>query len=521
MIIKPRNTRILMGAVLCIAIGLTGCDSRIAAQPSATTELGIAFPGTTRTHTPGAKDPAATITPLPTRPTEISYPLDSPLADWAVIDLPEFQLSLQYPPGMDVQTGADESIQINTLPNSSAGQEATCTLEANRQDLYGRYPMVSLWNSTHGFYGCAIQPSEDALTSQEGTLLAWYPFWVERDEILQIRAPLDIFRAIAQGLVPTQTYIPPSHQSDLVPSECYLNKQPPEQSLVNGLRITTYRLTSSVCHQKLNVESFATLLPKDAAQHRTRMLHPTDSNHDQLNLLLEPFGYQIEANVLYHQKVPQTGLLEWAGKPLINAAGTRFILPFITSGDYSVSHFSNQVLPPDGEAFFYSSLGYVPHYAFLGDDLLRVNFDSDHLTPVGAPSILEVYRENQQIFTMNVLPPNPASGPLRGLYSWNGHWFLEVSDVLIRDGIILNQELGYSEIFAMRWINNLPFYLYRQGEQIHLSYNGLPLPPSYQQVIHEPSCCSGALVNMTLAENGIGFFAEQDEFWYYVIIEGE
>lgn len=518
------SRKIFLSALLSAI--LASCSSGIATQPireatSTVADTDTAIP----TSLPSATVRPATITPLPTRPTATIYPPYDPPADWPGQPLPGFQVSLQYPPGWQIQTNDPapmdgEGIMVNSRCNAGEGQNAVCTLEANRLELYGSYPAVNLWNSNNGFYGCAILPSSDASAPELGTLLAWYPYWVKQDRILQIEAPIDFLVAIGRGLQSDLEYTPPTGNPDLVPSDCYLNKQAPKQSAMGGLNLTTFRLTSSACYQSLNVESFATLLPKEAAEGRSALWNAQGQDRELLNQQLKPFGYQIHDNILYKEGAPQTKLLGWVGAPLINASRSWFILPITDSSGFPFTNFSNQPLPAGEDPVFYSSLGYVPHFAFLEDDLLWVQYDIHHLTPVGAPSRLQLMRNDEVIFTYSLLPSSPASGPLRGLNTWDGHWYLEVSDVLIRDGVVLNQELGYSEIFGFRIINEQPFYFYRQGSQIYVSYNGVTIPGPYQQIIHEPSCCSAGLTNMTLGENGLGFFAEQDGYWVYVIIEG-
>ena len=127
-------------------------------------------------------------------------------------------------------------------------------------------------------------------------------------------------------------------------------------------------------------------------------------------------------------------------------------------------------------------------------------------------------RNDELIFSYTVLPPNPASSPVRGLYVYDNHWYLEVADVLIRDGVVLNDATNASEIFTFHFLNDKPFYFYRQEKDIHISYNEETLPISYQRVIHEPMCCSGGMVNMTLVQDALGFYALRDGNWYYVAV---
>ncbi len=182
---------------------------------------------------------------------------------------------------------------------------------------------------------------------------------------------------------------------------------------------------------------------------------------------------------------------------------------------------SNQSIETIQNPQFYSSLGYVPAMVFLGNDLIQLDYDPDYRADVGFPFGLRVNKNGEVIFKYTVLPPSPAGGPVRGLYTWQGHWLLEVADVFIKDGVVLNQQLSYSELFTWRLINDQPFYFFRQGDRVYLSYNDITLPQTYERVLHEPSCCSGAMVNMTLADDALGFFALRESYWYYVIVTAE
>ncbi len=498
---------ILIGYLLlgCLSACTKGFSSTFA--QTATIIPTTSTPATTSLR-PTATPRSATITPLPTRITPTVYPPEIPPENWQTVILKAYDLSLSIPPGWQVQTTSPENTTANTILLSSRqisgeGTNAACVLEANQPDLYGNYPILNRWSSNNSFYGCAIYPTDDSSPAAEGTLLIWYPYWVDAAQILRLSAPLDALLAIENSLQYQGEKQPWSGNSDLVPAECRLNKMPPELTVIDGLSFTKYQLTSSKCYQHMNVDSFAPLLPKEAVQKRQDLHNEAGYDRNQLNQQLAPFGYQIRDNLLYQDNTAQTKLLGWVGKPLFNATNTMFILPYTESNGYSYAYFSNQALPGSQDFEFYSSLGYVPRYAFLGDDLLWLRFDTNHLAPVGSPSVLQLFRNDELIFEYSVMPSTPASVPPNGLYTWNGHWYLEVNDILIRDGKVLNQELGFSEMFTFQVINEQPFYFFRQGEQIHVSYAGKTLPQTFQSVIHEPSCCSGGQVNMTRERMGL------------------
>ena len=270
----------------------------------------------------------------------------------------------------------------------------------------------------------------------------------------------------------------------------------------------------------MDVEAFAALLPAQASERITQLRLQSADRVNEINAILAPFDFIVREHVLYQGQTPVSGLLQWLGQPLINASQTLLYLPVneaSTYKTYQISKTSFEIAQNEG---FYSILGYVPTRIFLGDDLLQLAYDPDYRAHVGKIG-LQVPSNSDLIFEYTVLPSSPAAGPVRGLYTWQDHWLLETADVFIRDGVVLNRELGYSEMFTWRFLNNQPFYFYRQGPQIHLSYNEETLPVTFERVLHEPVCCSGGMVNMTLADDALGFYALQDGFWYYVIVSAE
>ena len=302
------------------------------------------------------------------------------------------------------------------------------------------------------------------------------------------------------------------------PAECILNQDPPSKTSLNGLIIEEYRLTSAECYKQMDVEAFAGLTPAEAREKATRLLIQEDAYYEEINRMLAPFGYAIRDNKVYLGEMPITEALDWVGGAVINQSGTEFYLPirvWMSGQRYLVS---NQNLEEVKFSLFYSSLGYVPTLAFVGDDLYSLAYSEDNGAKPDYSSSLKVLKNDEIIYEMTVFPPNPASGPVRGIYSRDGHWILEVTDMIIQDGEVLNQKLDYSEMFTWRALAGKAFYFYRQAGETHISYDNQTLPLQYENVIHQPMCCSGGMVNMTLGDNGLAFYALRDGFWYYVLL---
>lgn len=110
--------------------------------------------------------------------------------------------------------------------------------------------------------------------------------------------------------------------------------------------------------------------------------------------------------------------------------------------------------------------------------------------------------------------------PIGHFGAWNDHWFLQIGNFVIQEGEILNEKFGFEETFDWRLINDKPFYFFRKGQRVGISYDGQFLPIYYHDVIHG-YCCSLALHNPHGDENSIRFFGRRDGIWNYVIVEVE
>jgi hypothetical protein len=108
--------------------------------------------------------------------------------------------------------------------------------------------------------------------------------------------------------------------------------------------------------------------------------------------------------------------------------------------------------------------------------------------------------------------------PMNTFQAWDDHWVLAVDNFVIQDGEIINQPLGFEEVFDWHLINGKPFYFFRKGPQVGLSYDGQFLQPYYHEIIHG-YCCGLALNNPTFGENTVRFFGKREDTWYYVVVK--
>jgi len=108
--------------------------------------------------------------------------------------------------------------------------------------------------------------------------------------------------------------------------------------------------------------------------------------------------------------------------------------------------------------------------------------------------------------------------PVEGFKSWSNHWILLVGDYMIKDGEIINEEFGFEEVFNWYLINDKPFYFFRKGSRIGISYDGQFFPTNYNYIPHN-YCCGLGLNNPRMVENTIRFFGKRDNIWYFVVVD--
>lgn len=125
--------------------------------------------------------------------------------------------------------------------------------------------------------------------------------------------------------------------------------------------------------------------------------------------------------------------------------------------------------------------------------------------------------------------------PLQGLWTFDGHWIVEVASVsqthdemdnenvfqtlglIIKDSEDLNQNYAYHETFGFQLLNGKPFYFFSRGGEIGFSYNNKETRLGYELVPHY-GCCSAAVLNPKPAENIVSFFTQKNGYWFYVEI---
>ena len=168
--------------------------------------------------------------------------------------------------------------------------------------------------------------------------------------------------------------------------------------------------------------------------------------------------------------------------------------------------------------------------ATLGTD--RLVAWEDYTSGLFSTGTVDLTRNGTSIYKIPVGDSGPI-GSLRGLWTYADHWALETAYVkthqtgneidsqatgqISLDGHLLNKQLGYQEAFGFQTMHSKPFYFYKQGGKIGISYDGVEIPLGYAEVLHY-GCCSAATLNPRVAQNMVAFFARKGSMWYYVEI---
>ncbi len=147
---------------------------------------------------------------------------------------------------------------------------------------------------------------------------------------------------------------------------------------------------------------------------------------------------------------------------------------------------------------------------------------------------IEVLLDDEVIYTAEGGKGNTTFDHLRGLWSYDNHWVLEyvyvtvtidergntmddVTGQVVRDGVVLNEEHSYDEVFGFQLMKGKPFYLYKENGQIGVTYDEQEFMLGFEE-IPRYNCCSPAELNPRQSQNMVSFFARRGETWYYVEI---
>ncbi len=464
-------------------------------------------------------------------PTIMPSPVPWPTSDpsWKTYTNSDLRVEFNYPPDWHLTSsnsleGQDGFARLEILTNNGSDPDTFCEMEANlgKPEAFGKYPKI--------IGTCLILPSDDQPSNRHGEAVyyLWFPPNIHPNSLLALHADRSHILAIAQSLHFTN-YSTLSVEEGRKGNQCdyKVSGAVPHELQRGGLKVEEYPISGpATCNPLDDAEAFyGKMRSGKGAKPADNLIHDMQAIQNKLNDVnssLAPFGYTIQLNENTYE-INQNGKLvlryiSWLGQLTVNTSGTDFILP-IRSGETFLLRPDgiHQIDPKDPLAndFIFP--------IFLGDEQIRLqySFYPPNFSFTVYPTLVNVKKKGQIIYTFSIPSFTPASGPVQGLWAWDGHWIMKVAGVIIEDGRILNEELGYPEMFSWWLMNGKPFYFFRKEGKINVSYNDQKLDLSYDEVINKPLCCSSALLKMHKLDNGLLFFAQRDEIWYYVILTME
>jgi hypothetical protein len=138
--------------------------------------------------------------------------------------------------------------------------------------------------------------------------------------------------------------------------------------------------------------------------------------------------------------------------------------------------------------------------------------------------VVTVERGGEVVFSAPAGMPSPIL-PLQGLWTYSGHWALELVDTdadvwqgqVFVDGKLINASGEYDEAFSFQLLDGRPFFLFSRGGRLGCSYDGVEVDLGYDRIPHY-HCCSESVLNPVQAQSMVAFFAQRGEDWFYVEI---
>lgn len=150
---------------------------------------------------------------------------------------------------------------------------------------------------------------------------------------------------------------------------------------------------------------------------------------------------------------------------------------------------------------------------FIGDDLLTL----DRTEKAGAMSLdvrrFDARRGKAVVHTMSI--PTWLENPVKGFWTFEGHWVLEVAGQVFVDGKSLHEKGEYSEVFDWAVVGGRPFYFFSRKGHFGMSYDGKDLPLEYDELLHG-NCCSLGGYDPSFNPSLVRFHARRGEAWYFV-----
>lgn len=544
---RPMPTRHHAVAYLFFLTVISACQP-IGIQPVSTSST-ISTPAQTPTLSSSIAVPTmfsqqATESSAPTA-TQPILPTSIP-ETWKTFTNPAINVALRYPENWQAQaatrvSGSDGFFEISAwdYPASKFDRLVNlCVLDANNPDLtpiFGPFPFISDWlgwdvqRQEWMGHGCIVSPSGSA--GSQAVLYARDPRPEAHNQLLVLRADNAHFGGILSSLRFIEVDVP-------APSTGYYDspfcKEPPKAApvttrQVGNLVIREYAIANATCDPWKHFDGFQARVKTLAIVQNTTPNRGTESRVESANRALAPFDYRLvvrPTNPQSYDLFKKADLViegfTYFGPVSVNAAGDDFILwvqdGFNNSAPSEVRRGSVRTLKAGEDGF---------NSVWAGADLITFGYSRDRLFPIGAPAGVDISSNGQLIQSISIPQMGPSGTPVRQMWGWQGHWFVEVAGVLVQDGQLQNLKLGYDEIFNWHLVNDKPFFLMRQGKSFPtrpsglygMVYDGQVVPAFYDDIIHGDLCCDPAVYSVLGFSNGVRFYALRDGVWFLVSVQ--
>jgi hypothetical protein len=434
------------------------------------------------------------------------------LSLWQTITDPHQLWSLQIPPDWlpgnlpGEYLGEDGFIRFSYLPEMAYMQQArrVCEHLANSPTGEGRKAGLA----GMGKLDMCVMPPERGAPPAPNWLILHHPEAETASRFARIEISSDQMRTILDTLI----MLPVQQGMHRVPA----TKEPPEWLKSASLPYELLAEETPVEGKRPGQgvpsdEEFKRPAAANKALSQAVLKDPFQ-RVEEINRQLAPFDYRFEIHepayleqwLLWHQDELLLDEISSIYPPAISASGTHFAIVVYAENignllvqETGVSQWNRSDMP-----------WRLAEPVFVGEELLFPVWDT-------TSGQVQVRRGGETVYAFTALMG--ANNPVQEFTIWQGGWLMELDGFLIQDGQILNESGGFDELFGWQILNGQPFYFFRRGEWIGISYAGQALPLAYEDVYHG-GCCGYALYNPRGNERLVGFFALREGQWYHVMV---
>lgn len=289
-----------------------------------------------------------------------------------------------------------------------------------------------------------------------------------------------------------------------------------------GFLITEYAIAVEACHPIQHFDGFHARFDSLGLNLNTLWSESQRQTAQAANQKLALFGLRLVERQTPHpwlsfdlqkgDEILVSGLVR-LGEVSLRADGVDFLFWAVAENEQG-SQFPILVYKNGLDTFSVWEQGF--HSVWAGSQMISYRYSKTELFPVGAPARLQVFADGQPLDRLSIPQMGPAGSPVRGLWNWEGHWVMEIRSVLFVDGLPVNRQWGYDEIFDWHLVNNKPFFAARRGGEFVLVYDGQEFPLVYDDIAHGDVCCETGIYDFQPLADGAFFYARRDGVWFGV-----